>query len=292
MARAHAGKYVAGMAPNGRVTITLCPARFARVMAVVIAALAVLHVMTVLLAGATGADHSQAHPSAGVGAVIAMFDLNRERNLPTWISTGLLALCAAGAAWTWSRRRGERDRGYWLGLAGVFGLMSLDEASELHERLNDRLRPMLEGDAGGLLHYPWVLAGGAAAVMLAAVYAGFLYRLPRGIAGRIVLAGCLFVVGAVGCVLFEGVIGARGGPTTPALMAAFTALVVVEECLEMTSAALFVHTLMRHELEHPPVEVGRVAQKRPRAPGVPEARDAGRAAGKPSSVPPAVSHPF
>ncbi len=235
-----------------RVTMSLSPAVFARTALAVILLLGAMHLVTIAIALRTGAVHAEAHPSAGVGAVIAMFDLNRERNVPTWVSTLLLAAGSITAAWTWTRRRGGRDRIYWLGLAAVFAVMSLDEASELHERLNHRIRPFLDGDAGGLLHYPWVLAAGAAAITLAAVYSGFLLRLPRAVAGRIVLAGALFILGAVGCELFEGVIDSRGGPTTPALMTAFTALIVVEECLEMGATALFTHTLLRYDLDHPP----------------------------------------
>jgi hypothetical protein len=64
-------------------------------------------------------------------------DLDAEGNLPTWVSSAKLLAIAALAYLAW--RHEERDpslrhRWLWLGVAGLFGAMSIDETASLHER--------------------------------------------------------------------------------------------------------------------------------------------------------------
>jgi hypothetical protein len=74
---------------------------------------------------------------------IHWFNLDKERNLPTWFSGAIMCLlgCAACAAWTCERRLRAAGRNcfragvLWLGVAAVAWLMSLDEITILHENL-------------------------------------------------------------------------------------------------------------------------------------------------------------
>lgn len=71
------------------------------------------------------------------------FDVNIERNLPTWWNSGLLLLAGILSAVVGTVRRicraDERTipTVSWWGLAVVLGLMSLDEFSGFHERLGE-----------------------------------------------------------------------------------------------------------------------------------------------------------
>ena len=71
------------------------------------------------------------------------FLFDNENNIRTWFSAAMFLssawLCAAlGLALDRERRRG------WLGLAGIFVLLSMDESASLHETVNSTLRQVLE----------------------------------------------------------------------------------------------------------------------------------------------------
>ena len=70
-----------------------------------------------------------------------LFSVDEEQSLPTWYSATTLMLAAslllaiAGR----SKREGDRDARYWLGLSLGFALMSVDEIAGLHETINTYL---------------------------------------------------------------------------------------------------------------------------------------------------------
>ena len=76
------------------------------------------------------------------GARVYWFNLDKERNLPTWFSGMLFFLfgCTAMAAYYWEERRNREGARFrlpilWLGVAVVGFWMSLDEITILHENL-------------------------------------------------------------------------------------------------------------------------------------------------------------
>lgn len=75
-----------------------------------------------------------------------LFDLDREQNLPTWVSSIQffgVALCAALlSSWAMGRQRLA-----WRVFAGIFLFLSLDELALLHEELVDRVSRSPSGDA-------------------------------------------------------------------------------------------------------------------------------------------------
>lgn len=171
-----------------------------------------------------------------------MFNLNEEHNLPTVYSALLLLGCAALLAviTTDARRTRSRDARYWSGLAAGFAFMALDEAVTIHELLNAPLRAML--GASGPLYFAWVVPYGLLAAAVGLLYARFLLRLPRAIAVRFVVAGLIFVGGAVGVELLQGLMyGSYGHDYRSAPM---ELAYLVEETMEMFGVAYFIHALL------------------------------------------------
>lgn len=89
------------------------------------------------------------------------FDLDRERNLPTWYSGALyvvLACVACGAYFVERRRNAEgepcfRLPGLWLGVAGVALAVSLDDTTILHENLLWlKVRQLSDSVGGAWIH--------------------------------------------------------------------------------------------------------------------------------------------
>jgi hypothetical protein len=168
--------------------------------------------------------------AAGWLSLMKLFDVNSETNVPAWFSAALLLAAAAVTALVavLTRRVGGRDPGRWLALAGVLGLMSVDEATALHERLGGPAAVVL-GDAGG--RFPWVVPGVLIAGVTGVFFLGFLVRLPPPIRRQLLGAGAVFLAGAVVLEAVSGaVLDAQGD------RAAYLLVTAAEESLEMLGA--------------------------------------------------------
>jgi len=124
-------------------------------------------------------------------AVASLLSLSFEGNLPTWYASVLPLTCAGLLAWIAAGE--QQDRGHWRALALGFLAISIDEILGLHELLS----PLF--DTTGPLHFGWVIPGAAIVVIVGLSFLGFLRRLPRATARVFVLAGALYVLGAVAC---------------------------------------------------------------------------------------------
>lgn len=162
----------------------------------------------------------------------AYLDVSNEISLPTWWNTALLVLAGALMLAVAGVAPGRRERTAWALVGGLVALMSLDEASMLHERLalvGSHWWPAAE------LHYMWLLLG----VPLAAAVVLFVVLAARGLPGRIrwaVLGAFgLYFAGAVGAEIAQELILQADGHWFARRFLAHP-----EEGLEMTGAALLV----------------------------------------------------
>ncbi|HEX7045156.1 MAG TPA: hypothetical protein VF203_11145 [Burkholderiales bacterium] len=186
-------------------------------------------------------------PIRGGSYYVALFSVSSEGALPTWYSAVTLLLCAVLLGVIAAVYRGQPFRAHWSALAVIFGLMSLDEATAIHEMLTTPLHARL--NTGGALFFAWVIPGLAFVAVLALAYVRFLWSLPRRTGGLFLLAGATYVAGALGMEMAAGLyVEARGYTFVYGLMA------TAEEVLEMGGVALFIYGLLDH-LEH---HVGRL----------------------------------
>lgn len=176
--------------------------------------------------------------------ILRQFDYNARGTIPQWY---LSSLFLAGAGLSWEVWRRERMlvlalRRYWLGLTVLFAYLSLDEFTGYHQDSNWLVHRI--SYFGWFVQEAWVLLALVLAVLFAIGYFPFLRRLPRVTARRLMVAGALFVVGALG---FEAV----GAFTDTHGFAAVVNVSIsgVETGLEMLGAILFVHTVWRHLIE-------------------------------------------
>lgn len=229
----------------------LTPSRVA--VAMVGAALAITAanaVAQVLLHGA-GYDHL-----FGFGWLV---DVDREQNLATWFATVQLVTVASllAAIATVSRAAGRPHVRAWSALAVLFFLLSIDEATQVHEIAN-QARDLL--GTGGYLFLPWVIGGALLAATVAIGSLGLLRSLPRATAGLVLLAGGVFVAGAAGVELFQ----AAALETATAPTGRIAALAAIEEAMEMAGLAIFAYALGRHlERTFPGARLGIAAAGRP-----------------------------
>ena len=168
---------------------------------------------------------------------VELFSLSYEQNVPTWYATQLLFACSLALAAI--ARTTETRRAHWASLALLFAYMSLDEAIELHEHL----AYVYEGE--GVLHFGWVVPGAALVLAIGLAFARFLLSLPAPTRTRFVIAGALYVGGALAMELPLGAwVDAHGDDNL-----GYGVLDWIEETLELVGASVFLVALLRHR-EH------------------------------------------
>jgi hypothetical protein len=118
------------------------------------------------------------------GANKRLFDLDKEQNLPTWLSSVQL-FSAALCSWLCSLRSTGRERLAWRGLAVIFAFLSLDELALVHEEVVEHVTDDPAADLWWwpVLYLPLAVAG------LAALW--FVIRAVRATLG----SAALFLVG-------------------------------------------------------------------------------------------------
>lgn len=222
--------------------LTIRARRVAAALCVVIAGLAIAGVVGQVLRYRFNHDN--------VFGLVPLFGLDREANIPTWYSSVSLLIASALLAAVARARRQARDPDsrYWRGLAVIFLYLSVDEASSIHERLD--LVPRAAA-LSAAFHYGWVVVGIAAVAVVGLLCLRFVLRLAPPIRRLFVLAGLLFVGGALGLELLEGYYASAAGPgnLTYALLAA------LEEVLEMAGVAVFIYALLRQLATEQPVVI-------------------------------------
>ncbi|WP_426060822.1 hypothetical protein [Hymenobacter sp. B1770] len=120
--------------------------------------------------------------------------------------------------------------------------LAIDENTQIHEVVAEVVRPKLASDLSGLLYWAWVVPYFIAFVIIVAYFLPFVIRLPKKTRSLIILAGFMFVFGAVGLELAEGYFYKKYG-----LEHIYNELLYcVEELLEMTGVILFIYALLNH----------------------------------------------
>jgi len=178
---------------------------------------------------------------------VRLLDLNEELSLGTAYSVALLltsALLVALLAIAVRRQGGPeaRDARWWAGLAVMFTFMGIDEGIAIHELLILPVRRALH--TTGVLFFAWVIPYGALIAAVVLVYIRLLFRLPRLIAIRFVIAGAIYVGGAVGLELIAGWLVDTLGYAERSFPMELEYL--VEETMEMLGVAYFLTTLLRY----------------------------------------------
>jgi hypothetical protein len=178
----------------------------------------------------------------GATGYAAFFGVSAEGKLPTFYSgvTLLMAAVLLAAIATHEHANRGRFARHWIGLSLIFVFMAADELLEIHEL---SIRPMRRvfGITAGPLHFAWVIPAAAMLVLLAITYARFLKALPASSLRSFLVAGVVYVGGALGMELVGGAyLTARGDDVIYGVIA------TVEELGEMTGVALFIIALLDH----------------------------------------------
>lgn len=169
---------------------------------------------------------------------VPLLSLSYEQNLPTWVASSLLLLCALALtrAALAPARADQTQSFHWWGLAAIFFWLSFDEFAEVHEHLGGLV------PGAGAFYFSWIIPAGVAVALVGAAYLPFLWRLPARERERFLIAGVLYVTGALLMEVPLGLWTERAG--TDNLM--YALIDWAEETLELTGAALFLLALVEY----------------------------------------------
>lgn len=169
-----------------------------------------------------------------------LFDLGTEANVPTWFATVTLAFLAAAFALAavLSRAAGSPAVRFVV-LAAVAAWLSLDEAAVLHEQLG-RVTDGLRSLFGRLPTFSWVVPGAALGVTAGAALLWFGRDLPHQLRNRLVVAGALFLLGAVVVEAISGLVVEYHGYENLLYLVVNT----VEEALEIAGTLLALRAVL------------------------------------------------
>ncbi|MBX3436315.1 MAG: hypothetical protein KF861_02410 [Planctomycetaceae bacterium] len=174
--------------------------------------------------------------------LLSFFNVDRERNVPTFFSTVLL-LFAAVLLTVITAIAAKQKRPYvgkWGVLAAGFLLMAFDETTGLHERLIAPVRAGLGVERFGVFYFAWVIPGMVLVGVLAIYFVRFLWHLPGPTRRAFLIAGGMYLSGAIGIELLGGRYAEQHGDDD----LGYNLLVTVEEAAEMFGVLLFIRALL------------------------------------------------
>lgn len=181
-----------------------------------------------------------------VHGLVPLFVFGDERNFPTFFS--LLLLLGSAVLLLWVRQleaMRNNARIEWAVLAGGFLVMAFDEIFEIHETLGEPTRALLgmeDSASRGLLYFSWVIPALVLCSVIGIYFVGFLRGLPPATFRRFVVAGAMYLGGAIG---FE-MLGGRHAEVNGRDNLTYHLYSTMEEGLEMAGLIVFIRALLDH----------------------------------------------
>lgn len=176
---------------------------------------------------------------------VPLFDLNHERNIPTFYST--FALIAASILLffiTCARKNLKLSYAYWFALAFIFLFLSIDEMCSIHEQLGPIFRKFF--NASGVFYHAWVIPYSIALFCFFIIYLRFLFHLPKNIMFLFLFSGIVFATGVIGFEMLGGMQKELFGAEDALYVFYYTC----EELFEMIGIAIFNYALLLYIANH------------------------------------------
>ncbi|MDB9781581.1 hypothetical protein OAB88_00545 [Winogradskyella sp.] len=173
--------------------------------------------------------------------LIKLFDFNLEANLPTYFSSLMLLADAILLALIGSRYKATGKKfWHWYGLAFIFVFLSLDEMIQIHEQLRAPMEALFS--TTGILYFAWFIPYIIITIFIGIAYFKFMMRLPKHVLKLFIIAGILYISGAVVMEAISGMHAEVHGETT----LAYALIYSFEETLEMSGAIVFFYALLSY----------------------------------------------
>ncbi|MEL6496334.1 MAG: hypothetical protein AAFQ41_14610 [Cyanobacteria bacterium J06623_7] len=170
------------------------------------------------------------------------FNFDKEANFPSVYSALTLAFCSYLLAIIASFHQAKQSpwAKNWKWLSIIFIGLAIDEICSIHEVSIPILRTVI--DSGGWLYFPWILPASILVIIFLFSFRKFIFNLPPKTRTLFVLAGAIYLAGAIGMEAVGGYIA-----DTPGLyLHAYAIAATIEELLEMLGIIIFIHALLAY----------------------------------------------
>ena len=180
------------------------------------------------------------HPN--VYGLVPRFEFRTENNVPTYFSSFNLLVSAILLKVIALFKKIEKDRFFhnWSILSVIFLFLSIDETASMHELLTYPLKKNFT--LTGIFNYSWVIIGFLFVLILFIFYSRFLFSLPSKTKYQFLLAGFIFVGGAIGIEM----IGGNYKYFNPEENLVYAIITTVEESFEMIGVIIFIGALINY----------------------------------------------
>jgi hypothetical protein len=179
-----------------------------------------------------------------ISHVRTIFDFEYDSNLTTWYSSITLLICSLLLTIIAIAKKKARDPYgfHWKMLAVIFAIMSLDEVAMLHERAGNLIDILSPVEYSGWLNYQWVLLGIPLTAIIAITYLRFMLHLPARTRNLFLLAGALFVGGALGLEMLSG----HQASLDTSSQFLYILYMTIEELWEKLGVLVFIYALLTY----------------------------------------------
>ena len=188
----------------------------------------------------------------GPVGILELLNVATDSSIPTWYSSLSLLFCSIllAAITVAKKRQGGSYAVHWGILAGLFLLMSIDEVAAIHERVGGALGRALVSAAGftpsGLIYYAWVVPGIALVFVVVLAYLRFLAHLPKSTLLFFLLAGGIFLAGAIGMEMLGALLDYEVRDPSNSTHITYAVVVAIEESLEMLGIVVLIYALLSY----------------------------------------------
>ncbi|AFZ16499.1 hypothetical protein [Allocoleopsis franciscana] len=171
-----------------------------------------------------------------------IFNVDAEKNIPAFYSMSTLLFCSILLATIAYAKKIARNRyvPYWGALSIIFLYLAWDEAFSIHEQIIEPLRSTL--NTNSFFHFAWVIPGSILVLLCLLAFWGFLCILPKKTRRLFLVAGTIYVAGALGMEMINGYYVSLYGQQNMG----YAILTTLEEFSEMVGIAVFIYALLSY----------------------------------------------
>lgn len=171
-----------------------------------------------------------------------LFYLDEESNIPTFYSTVGISVAAIllFVVAILHKNVNNSNYRYWIFLGVLFSLLAYDEASSMHENINEIFWERYP-DLPVYLGFGWVIPYFIILVVIALFSIRFLKSIPLKTAVLFISSGLIYVTGAMGMEFIGAYLWATKGGQASLIYNFFA---TIEELLEMLGIAFFMYSIL------------------------------------------------
>jgi hypothetical protein len=170
------------------------------------------------------------------------FNFEAEKNLPTYFS--VILLFSSSITFLIIRLLVSSNipfyiKSYWSQMSFIFLVLSIDEMVRLHERMGYITRNYIPIEATGFFRYAWVVPMIGLLIVFGLYSIKFLMYIPKNLSKGYIIAGFLYVLGALGFEMVSAKISTL--PMYDAKDLHYYLAMSTEESLEMVSIIILLY---------------------------------------------------